>query len=168
VCTSVELAKKYYEYNTTVCAMSDNASVMIKMGDMLKHTISHTTCNSHTANLLAKNVINKTCTEKIINILKEFKHVDIEKKIIAKGGHRIKLPCETRWCSYRDAYLSLINNLQYMKVVAAESDTKGKKSKSTTLLYDEDFLKEVKESIEIFYPNCKLINTCQSAYMFIS
>jgi hypothetical protein len=160
--SSVELAKKYY--NTTVYAVvSDNASVMIKMGNMLKHTIWHTTCNSHTANLLAKNVINKTCTEKIINILKEFKHVDIEKKIIEKGGHRIKLPCETRWCSYRDAYLSLINNLQYMKVVAAESDTKGKKTKSTTLLYDEDFLKEVKESIEIFNPICKLINTCQSA-----
>jgi hypothetical protein len=90
-------------YNTTVYAVvSDNAShsPMLKMGRLVKHIIWHCTCNSHTGNLLAKDVTDKILNENISLILKEYKHPDLEKLVINRGGQKMKLPCETRWCSY--------------------------------------------------------------------
>ncbi|KAJ8914107.1 hypothetical protein NQ315_014304 [Exocentrus adspersus] len=74
------------------------------MGSLLQHTMWHSTCSSHTANLLAKDVLNIKLVENVVLVLKEFKHPDFEKIIINKGGHRIKLPAETRWCSYRNSF----------------------------------------------------------------
>jgi hypothetical protein len=72
-------------YNTTVYAVvSDNAShsPMLKMGRLVKHIIWHSTCNSHTGNLLAKDVTDKILNENISLILKEYKHPDLEKLVI--------------------------------------------------------------------------------------
>lgn len=59
----IQLAKDFY--NTTVYAVvSDNASAMFKMGRTI--TIWHSNCNSHTANLLAKNILDEDCTKNVI------------------------------------------------------------------------------------------------------
>jgi len=58
-------------------------------------------CNSHTANLLAKDILDKKIVDKVSLVLKTFKYPDFEKQIIIKG-HRLNLPVETRWCPYRD------------------------------------------------------------------
>ncbi|RZC36438.1 uncharacterized protein BDFB_012725 [Asbolus verrucosus] len=76
--------------------VSDNAASMVKMGNLIKHQFWHSNCNSHTAKLLAKDITDAKLTENVTNVLKEFKHTEFEKRIIAKDGHRIKIPCETR------------------------------------------------------------------------
>jgi hypothetical protein len=93
------------------------------------------TCSSHTANLLAKDVTDKELTNKVTTVLKEFKHTDFETIIIQKGGHRIRLPSDTRWGSYRDSYLSFLNNLQYMKEIAGNSKLKKNQARSLTTAF---------------------------------
>lgn len=58
-CVSSALEK----HNTNIYAViSDNAANMIKMGKLT--TIWHLTCNSHSANLLAKDLVSKPLIEK--------------------------------------------------------------------------------------------------------
>lgn len=114
---SMTLAKE--KYNTNIYAVvSDNAANMVKMGKLTE--LIHSTCSSHTGNLLAKDVIDKTVCSKVSLILKEFKRSELENAIVAYNGKRIKLPGETRWCSYRDSFQCLIDNLKIMKKIAAE------------------------------------------------
>lgn len=66
---SIQLAKNLY--NTSVYAVvSDNASAMLKMGRSV--IIWHSNCNSHTANLLAKDVLNEDLTKKVITGIQTF------------------------------------------------------------------------------------------------
>jgi hypothetical protein len=158
---SRQIAKRKYNADG-YCIVSDNASAMIKMGSLLKHSMWHSTCSSHTANLLAKDVLNKKIVENVILVLKEFKQPDFEKLIVEKGGHRIKLPAETRWCSYRNSFKSLLDNHQYMKQIVAVTKKKIK-PKVTELLFSDDFFEEVQQNIELHDPICNLINTCQKS-----
>lgn len=124
---SVELAKQ--RYGTTVYAVvSDNAANMIKMGRLID--VWHTTCNSHTGNLLVKDIVDKDVIQSASTILKEFKHSDLESLLIKSGGTRIMLPAETRWCSQRDSLRCLIRNMQQMKRIIAD----GKKVRSCSNL----------------------------------
>lgn len=95
---SIAIIKEKYGVDC-YAVVSDNASSMVKMGSLVKHAIWHSTCSSHTRNLLAKDILNKDLADKVSLVLKEFKEPDFEKNIIFKGGHRILLPAETRWCS---------------------------------------------------------------------
>lgn len=114
------MAKDPYDTNVYT-VVSYYASVMVKMGKTLAHAVWHITFSNYVANVLEKIVLNKPCTDNVINILQEFKHVDFESEVVKKGGNGMKLPCETRWCSYRDAYNCFLRSLQYMKLVAADT-----------------------------------------------
>ncbi|KAL4148030.1 hypothetical protein QTP88_002334 [Uroleucon formosanum] len=59
--------------------ISDNAENMIKMGNLT--TICHLTCNSHTTNLLAKDLVLKPLIEKAKVLLKAFHGPDAEKVV---------------------------------------------------------------------------------------
>lgn len=162
-----EIVDKSYQlardrYGAIVYAVvSDNASNMIRMGKNVGHYLWHSTCNSHSGNLLAKDCINLTLTEKVTDILKEFKNTTLENALVSKGGTKIKLPCLTRWCSYRNSYDCLIKNLKPMKQVL--SDDKYKVStNSTTLIFDNNFIDDVRILKEEMDPICELINICQS------
>lgn len=120
---SKDLARKKYNVDPFV-VVSDNASAMVKIGTIIKHSMWHSTCSSHTANLLAKDVLDKKLVDDVVTISKEFKAADFERIIVSKGGHRIKLPVETRWCSYRNAFLSLLENLDYIKQIVATTKKK--------------------------------------------
>ncbi|XP_050307479.1 uncharacterized protein LOC126744161 [Anthonomus grandis grandis] len=134
---SREIAKE--KYNVDVYAVvSDNASAMVKMGSLLKHCLWHSTCNSHTGNLLAKDILDKKLLENVVLVLKEFKQPDFEKMILDEGGRRIKLPVETRWCSYRNSFKSFLENLDYMKKIIAATRKKIK-PKVTELIFKDDF-----------------------------
>ncbi|CAH2010182.1 unnamed protein product [Acanthoscelides obtectus] len=56
VCRAIEFVTETYKTNV-YAIVSDNASVMVKMGNELDQTIWHSTCSSHTANLFAKSVL---------------------------------------------------------------------------------------------------------------
>lgn len=73
------------KYNTKLYAViSDNASPMIKMGKQVN--LWHATCNSHSANLLAKDLVKPELAANVNCVLKEFKHSDLEHKILKKKG----------------------------------------------------------------------------------
>ncbi|CAH0550875.1 unnamed protein product [Brassicogethes aeneus] len=157
---SIQMAKDLY--NTRVYAVvSDNASAMLKMGRTVE--IWHSNCNSHTAYLLAKDVLDADCTKNVIIVLKEFKQSDLERALVDNNGHRIKLPCDTRWCSYRDSYVSLIKNLHIMKnLIVNDPNFKKIKQNVKSLIFDDCFAEQVKEYILLFDPICTLINRTQS------
>ncbi|XP_072400591.1 LOW QUALITY PROTEIN: uncharacterized protein [Diabrotica undecimpunctata] len=158
---SKKIAKEKYDVDA-YGIVSDNASAMIKMGSLLKHNMWHSTCSSHTGNLLAKDVLDKKLVDNVVIVLKEFKQPDLEKMIVDKGGRRIKLPAETRWCSYRDSFKSLLENLVYMKQVAAVTKKKIK-PKVKELIFNDEFVDEIQQNIEIYEPICNLINVCQKS-----
>nr|CAH7746868.1 unnamed protein product [Callosobruchus chinensis] len=82
--------------------------------------------------------------------------------VVLKGGRRIKLPAETRWCSYRDSFKSLIEKLAHMKEISAATRKKIK-PKVTELIFNDDFIDDVQKHLEIQDPICNLVNICQSA-----
>lgn len=57
---------------------------MMNMGRPV--TIWHTTCGSHTGNLLAKDLINEEVKSLAMKIVREFKNPDIEALLLQKGG----------------------------------------------------------------------------------
>lgn len=157
--SSIEIARNRYG-SRVYAVVSDNASNMMKMGRLTE--LWHSTCSSHTANLLAKDVIKVDVLNKMSSILKEYKHSNLEKALIDNGGTRIILPVETRWCSQRDACKCFIKNLLNMKKISAEGYIKVK-AEVTYLLYNEDFINEIKEMIQILEPICQLVNKCQKS-----
>lgn len=154
---SVDLAKEKYGCEI-YAVVSDNAANMIKMGRL--SNLWHSTCSSHTGNLLVKDVLHLETINKVNLVLKEFKHTNLEKRLIDNGGSKILLPAETRWCSQRDACKCFLKNLSTMKKIAAEGDIKVK-AEVTYLLYDDNFLCNIQNSVAVLDPICELVNNCQ-------
>lgn len=76
---------------------------MLKMGRNVD--IWRSNCSAHVANLLAKDIVDKELVRKVTTVLKEFRHTDLEKCIWLKGGTKIKIPAETRWCLHQQPFL---------------------------------------------------------------
>ncbi|XP_050306045.1 uncharacterized protein LOC126743119 [Anthonomus grandis grandis] len=159
VCNNaLETAKS--AYNCEIYAVvSDNASNMVKMGRLIN--LWHSTCSSHTGNLLVKDIVDHDVMKTVTLVLKEFKHTTLENMILQRGGLKIVVPVETGWCSHRDSCDSLLKNLRIMKQVAAEEHTKIK-AEVTCYLYNEEFIESVKATVALLDPICKIINTCQN------
>lgn len=66
-------------YNTNVYAVvSDNAANMVSMGNSIDEW--HSTCSSHTANLLVKDLVDSNRNDKVTKMLKIFTKPEFEKK----------------------------------------------------------------------------------------
>lgn len=154
---AIDFAKE--KFNIIIYAIvSDNASAMKKMGRLVN--IWHTTCNSHSANLLAKKIVDKELSDQVQSVLKEFKSCALEKAVCNLGGSRMVLAGDTRWCSHRDSFRCLLKNLEFMRMVAAVKENKVKQS-IKTLLIDDHFEQKIVNAIVIFDPICTLVNSCQ-------
>ena len=149
------------KYNTDIYAVvSDNVSTMIIMGKMIDQW--HTTCESHSGNLLAKDLGDSAFNSKVLKVLKEYKTPNMERQLIKLGGSRIALPGETRWCSYRDSNRCLLKNLSLMRKIMQESEFNLNISPEVIgLVLDEDFEQELIKFTIIFDGTCELINKCQ-------
>lgn len=146
-------------YGTTIYAIvSDNVSSMIAMAKSID--LWHTTCNSHSANLLAKSLVQKSFATKVNALLKEFKNPNLEVELIKRGGSKIVLACETRWCSYRDSFKCALKNLNVMRTVVQKKRIKFS-DESDALLQNSEFETILQDYILIFDPVCKLVNKCQ-------
>lgn len=154
---ATEMAKS--KFNIHIYAVvSDNASAMILMGKSVN--LWHVTCASHSGNLLAKSLVNAKFAESVNRLLKEFKQSGPEKEIIKGGGQKIILACETRWCSYRDAFRCCLYNLSIMRQIIKDQKL-AIKPENSELLFSEDFETTLQDYILIFDPVCELINKCQ-------
>lgn len=123
----------------------------------------HTTCSSHTANLLLKDVLDCQILSRVVDICKQMRKPGPAHAIIVQSGTKIKLPIDTRWCTYRDTFKGYIRNLQQIKNIIAEGSHK-KSIPATTIrdVYDEGFENKVRQQILLMDPICKLIQNCQS------
>lgn len=160
----IEFAKTQAEqmYQTKIFAVvSDNAANMMKMGRLTD--IIHLTCNSHTGQLLAKDILPTELATRVTSILKQFNGPDMEAQILRFGGSKISLPCETRWCSNRDSFSCFLKNLSYIKRVISENPQKSFAAHLTGLIFDQQFVKNVTEAVSLLDPICSLINKCQSS-----
>lgn len=152
-----KLAKEKFNI-TTYAVVSDNASSMMLMGK--KVDIWHTTCQSHSGNLLAKALVPETYAKKVNSLLQAFKTPGAEFELKQLGGSKIILACDTRWCSYRDEFRCLLKNLHLMQALVANKKVQLDKT-NESLLKDPSFVMQLQDFILIFDPICQLINVCQ-------
>ncbi|XP_043285508.1 uncharacterized protein [Venturia canescens] len=146
-------------YNISIYAVvSDNASAMLLMGNLVN--LWHVTCASHSANLLAKSLVDANFAESVNKLLRRFKQSGPEKEIIKNGGQKIILACETRWCSYRDAFRCCLRNLTIMREMV-KNEKITLKNDISEILCSKDFEQTLQNYIMIFDPVCELINKCQ-------
>ena len=151
------LAKEKFNI-TTYAVVSDNASSMMLMGKQVD--IWHTTCQSHSGNLLAKAFVPETFAKKVNHLLNAFKTPNAEYELKKQGGSKIILACDTRWCSYRDAFRCLLKNLRLMPALVIDKKVQLDNT-NDSMLNDPSFEMELQDFILIFDPICQLINVCQ-------
>lgn len=171
---SITIAKERYDASIS-SVLTDNAYNMTNMGNAAAKTLNllYSTCNAHSGNLLAGDIIKKppngAIMAKVMKVQKAFKKTKLEVLLQEAGGQKPVLYCATRWTSQRGAAESFLKNLTAMKKVAAENvveeepdeeDTmqpnektvksKEKATPSATvsqLLYDEKFLESVRKLV---------------------
>lgn len=139
--------------------VSDNASTMMKMGRNIY--LFHTTCDSHSANLLAKALVDKQLVVDVTSVLKEFKRSALEQELVNRNGSRIVLPCEVRFCTYRDTFKCYLRNLQIMRQIFVDGQHEIKSS-ILDILCSKDIESLVQDALVLFEPVCVLIDKCQS------
>lgn len=155
--TCIDLALN--RHNTHIYAViTDNAANMVRVGKLTE--IWHLTCNSHTGSLLAKDLVSAKLTGHVKVLLKAFHGPGIEKQLIKHGGKRIQMPCETRWCTYRDSFSNLLYNIPHMKQATSDYNLPQEEHK---YLFDANFINNLSNSIKLFDPVCELINLCQKS-----
>ncbi|KAK0179435.1 hypothetical protein PV327_005187 [Microctonus hyperodae] len=96
--------------------------------DGWKNSVANTknvVCIVHTSDeSISDNAPVMTAMGKAVNLW----HVETE--VIKRGGTKMKLACETRWCSYRDAFQCCLKNLDIMKNILNEKLNKHSSKKS--------------------------------------
>lgn len=148
-------------YNTRIYAVvSDNAANMVSMGRTVDEW--HSTCSSHTGNLLAKDFIDSDIDSKVISLVKIFQRPEFEQKLLALKGTKLTLPANTRWCSHRDSYQSFLKNLTQLRIIVADSSASEKLTRDQKLdLADDDFIQNVRNYVACMDPICKIVNESQ-------
>lgn len=159
---AVAMAKDRFNINI-YAVVSDNASSMMKMGRLVE--VWHTTCHSHSGNLLLKSLVDVKFAESINKLLREFKTPLAERELKRRKGTRIMLACDTRWCSYRDTFRCCLKNLNIMRQLAEEGLVTPKQP---SLLNDSTLSGQLRDSIIIFDPICELVNKCQATHCKIA
>lgn len=154
------MARERYELEIHL-VISDNVACMIAMGRIV--AIWHVTCSAHSGNLLAKALVDVDFARQVNTLLKEFKNPALEAQLLQRGGNRMVLVGETRWCTHRNAFSRALRNLNQMRAIA-EEDQRGLVSHdSRQLLFDPGFEMTLQNNINILNPVCQLINTSQRA-----
>ena len=151
------LAKEKFNI-TTYAVVSDNASSMMLMGKQVD--IWHTTCQSHSGNLLAKAFVPETFAKKVNHLLNAFKTPNAEYELKKQGGSKIILACDTRWCSYRDAFRCLLKNLRIMQALVLDKKVQLD-STNESMLKDPSFEIQLQDFILFLIRHfCQFKNIC--------
>lgn len=169
---SIDLAKERYDAEIYAC-VTDNARNMTSMGAQIG--ILFTTCNAHTGNLLAGDILKSKkyiqIMAKVLVVQKDFRRPPLESRLLIAGGNKAVLSCVTRWTSQRGAGVSFLKNLPFMKKVAAECDAEYENDKNairpkpavSQILFNADFVESVKKLVDMLDPVAELTNYCQKS-----
>ncbi|XP_055307729.1 uncharacterized protein LOC129571881 [Sitodiplosis mosellana] len=135
----------------------------------------YSTCNAHSANLLAGDIVSKPVNSKIMRkvttVQKDFRRTGLTDLLLKAGGHKPALPCATRWTSQRSAGESFLKNLSTMKTVTTACEVEAESDKDTirpkpivsSRLFNQKFVASVKSLVDILDPVAKLTNYCQKS-----
>lgn len=172
---AIDLAKTRYDAEV-YAIVSDNASTMLNMGNHAKSMgLFFSTCNAHSANLLAGDVLQKqknmTIMKKVMRVQRDFKRTGLEDRLLNAGGRKPVFFCKTRWTSQRNACESFVKNLSPMKTVTAACDADAESDRNATrpdtrvsgLLFNSRFVDSVNNLLEILNPVAELTNYCQKS-----
>lgn len=174
---AIALAKEKYDCEV-FSLVSDNAPNMTCTGRQLEPELMYTTCNSHTANLLAKDLIgikkNDGILAKIMKTQKEFRKPGLESQLTKAGGKKPVLYSVIRFASARNAIQSFLENVSFMKKVCADGDndeddsTKHPDPSVAQLLFNVSFVDSAKNLLSSLDPIAKLINVCQKSNVSVA
>ncbi|XP_015115596.1 uncharacterized protein LOC107040163 [Diachasma alloeum] len=153
---AVSMSKARFKMNI-YGVVSDNASAMMRMGKLV--SVWHT-CLSHSGNLWLKSLANPHLVECINKLLREFKNPRGERELKKRGGTRIMLACETRWCTYRDTFCCCLRNLDILREIVEEGEL-TLKAENLELLKDITLEQRLQDYLTLFDPVCELLNKCQ-------
>uniref|UniRef100_A0A0C9RAK5 ZBED1_2 protein n=1 Tax=Fopius arisanus TaxID=64838 RepID=A0A0C9RAK5_9HYME len=159
ICEASAMAREMFNINI-YAVVSDNAAAMVRMGRLVD--VWHVTCNSHSGNLLLKSLVSPDFAESLNQLLREFRTSKAERELKKRGGTRIMLVCETRWCTFRDTFRCCLKNLNIMRQLVQEGIVLLKEN-NRKLLEDSTLAAQLQDAIILFDPVCQLINSCQAA-----
>lgn len=105
---SITLGKERYGAKI-YAVLSDNANNMKGMGAGIETLqLLYSTCNAHTGNLLAGDILKKPQHAEIMAnammVQKVFRKTGLEDRLLKAGGHKAELSCATRWTSQQKCY----------------------------------------------------------------
>lgn len=169
------MAKERYDA-TVYAVLTDNAYNMQYMGARCQLLgLLYSTCNAHSANLLAGDIVKKSqnskIMDKIMTVQRDFRRTGLEDRLLKSGGHKPALSCSTRWTMQRNAAESFLKKLSAMKTVTAACDVEAEtdkdairpKSNVSSILFNQQFITAVKTLVNILNPVAELANFCQKS-----
>ncbi|GAB0090094.1 hypothetical protein DMENIID0001_047730 [Sergentomyia squamirostris] len=164
VCEATVKANSLYGTNI-YCIVTDNSREMSQLGEAVN--VWHCVCSTHVANQLADSLLTADFTEKVVDIVREFKTPQLEKRILTNGGKKLEMPKDGRSGSTRLTYECLRDNLAHMKMIVAEATwtpPRGRHSnwqRAASLLFDEAFAQELEANVAVLEQIGELVGVCQ-------
>uniref|UniRef100_A0A1L8DA68 Uncharacterized protein n=1 Tax=Nyssomyia neivai TaxID=330878 RepID=A0A1L8DA68_9DIPT len=169
VCEATVKANSIYGTNI-YSVMTDNSREMAQLGEQVN--VWHIFCAKNVGHQLCDAFLSPEFTEKVVEIVREFKEPQLEKRIVAYGGRKLELPRDGRCGSTRLTYECLRDNLQHMKIIAAEGQpARGRHNNwghVTSLLFDETFVQELDANMVVLEHIKELLNVCQKSQSSIA
>lgn len=156
----IDLSENKHETKIYAVLYCKNATNIMKTGRL--STIWHLPCNSHIANLLPNDVISNKFIEQVKIVLNAFHTPEIEVELLDFNGCCIQIPFDSRWCTYRDSFKNLQDNILSMKKVLTTNNHTFD-AEVQKYLFDFNFLSNLSNSITLLDPVCNLIDIYQKS-----
>lgn len=161
---AIKMAKEVYETNV-VAITTDNDSKILCGARLATNSdnlpLIQCSCNSHSANLLIKSIIDDEFLNIIREVVKAYRVPKIQTLLVERfKGTQLKNFPDTRFCYIRDSCETILKNLTKMRSITAITDC-GIDPTICEIVNSSDFQADVTDIHRTLTPVCKLINKCQ-------
>lgn len=148
------------KYNTNVYSVVTDNDAKTKKGVHLVKNVWQSTCHSHSGNCAIKGLYkNEENLKKFREIYAVFNESKYSSLICKMGGLKLKNYPDTRFCYIRDSFVSLLRNIEIIREIARLHNIP---TPVNDYIADDDFIRQLMESVKELTPVCKLINFCQN------
>lgn len=162
-----DIQKKVVEESIALAKENHNAKIYAVISDNqhLNHSLQgmqlwHSVCQSYLAGCLAQDVVNAEDAKLVKQILQEFQREETEAQIVERGGTRVLLPWDNRWCTYRDSFQCYVKNNAILRdLILEEKCTVHGNIREA--IFNDDFVAKIRIYVGMLEPLCKLIYLSQ-------
>ncbi|XP_014208960.1 uncharacterized protein LOC106639719 [Copidosoma floridanum] len=160
---AIDYAKEFYE--TDVFAIkSDNDAKILRGGRLAEssagETLWHSTCASHSANLLLKSLVPSTFSDNMREVIHAFREPKLDSLVIKYGGTLLRNYPDTRFAYLRDSAVSILNNIDILIKISTLENVNIKAS-VLNIINNDVFTTQLTDLIDLLEPVCKLIYKAQ-------